>query len=540
VAQIIQSADYTDRDLAALRLRFRTLIRSVFPAWTDFSQANFGNLLLDLYAWSADVLAFAQDAQAAEAFLPTAIQRRSLLKLAALVGYTPKGAGAASTGITFTATGLSNNCTIPAGTIIKTLSQESPIEFQTLSPLLLTPGSPSGTVTAENSKTVTESFASTGQSNFSITLGHTPYLDASLTLSTAQGSFTEVSSFVNSLASDRVFVVKVDDNDKATVIFGDGVVAGLPPTGTISATYKTGGGAVGNAAAFSIQSIEGTLLDSLGGLVNMACNNTDAAGGGTDRESADAIRQNAPASLTAPSVSVARTDFEVHARAVPGIDRALYITSNEDVAVPVNTGYLYLVAPGNTGPVYPDQLHIDRVRRQFQSDETPPFPMMASQALLVQAAPFIDVDVTATVFLKRNAVPATVGAAIRASLAALFATKTTAVDGTISNNALIDFGYYLRVQQSANALAPIGLLAASDIENAIRDTVGVREVGPNPADLTFVATRRVSGAGDVVTQVSGRQDIQVEHGSTGGPPACANFPRLGTVVLTDGDTLIAF
>lgn len=541
MASIQPSADYTDRDLASLRTRLRTLIKSVFSNWTDFSVANFGNVLADLLAWSGDIMGFTQDAQAAEGFIPTAVQRRSLLRLSALVGYKPVGAGAASTVETFTATGLTANCVIPAGTVVSTLSTTNPIEFQTLSPITLTVAAPSASVTVENSTTEAESFTASGQPNFSLPLGNTPYLDGSLSLTTAQGLFVEVASFVNSGPSDKVFTVKVDDNDRATVTFGDGVTAGLIPTGTISATYKTGGGAVGNASANSIQQISLPLADIHGALVQCEVNNVTPATGGTDREGTDSIRQNAPASLTAPAVSVARTDFEVHAKEIAGIDRALYITTNEDVLIPANTGNLYLVSPGVSGADYPDLNHIDQVRRQFTGDDSDviPFPMMATQVLGVFPAPFLDIDIVATVYLRKTAVPATASAAIRAALALFFATKIPGSDGTLAANPNIDFGYYLRINSSA--LAPVGVLAASDIENAIHDVDGVREIGPNPGDLTLTATRRVQGFSDYVTQVAGRQDILVEHGDpTSAYPASANFPRLGSVTLINGDTLSPF
>ena len=524
----------------------------MFPTWTDFQVSNFGNILADLFAFSSDIQGFYLDANAAEAFLPTAVQRRSLLKLAALVGYVPVGASAATTLETFVATGLTANCIIPAGTKISTLSASSPIEFQTLSSLTLTVGAPSNSVEVENSISQSESFTSTGQPSQTIQLGQTPYLDKSLTIA-AQVGFTEVASFVNSGPSDAVFVVKVDDNDQATVFFGDGVTAGLIPTGTLTASYKSGGGAAGNAAANSIQQIEAPLFDIHGALVQCTCTNSAAATGGADRESADAIRQNAPASLTAPAVSVARTDFEIHAKQVAGVDRALYITANEDTSVPLNTGYLYLVAPGangpgGSGPDIPSVITKDAVRRQFQTDDASgaPYPMMATQTLVVFEAPFIDIDVTATVFLKKNNLAATVRAAIIANVVALFNTKTIADDGTISDNELIDFAYYLR-NQSLSA-TPVGLLAASDVENAIRDTPGVREVGPGPADLTLAATERVWNPDPSVLayvvnayQAAARQDILVEFYRTGtlARPASAHFPRLNSITLLNGDTLAA-
>ena len=64
-------------------------------------------------------------------------------------------------------------------------------------------------------------------------------------MTTATGAFTEVDSFLDSGPNDRHFLVRVDQNDRATLRFGDGR-NGLPPSGTVTVRYKTGGGTSGN------------------------------------------------------------------------------------------------------------------------------------------------------------------------------------------------------------------------------------------------------------------------------------------------------
>jgi hypothetical protein len=538
MATIQPSADYSDRDLASIRPRFASLIRSVLPSWTDSQIANFGNILKDLYAWSADIQSFALDGQAAEAFLPTATQRASLLKLAAITGYKPAGAAAASTVETFTGVGLSANVPIPAGTTITNLDPDHPIEFQTLSPLTLTPAAPTAQVAVSHSKLVTETFPAMGAPDFTIQLTETPYLPGTLSLSTSvQGQFAEEigNSFVTSGPSDQTYVAKVDDNDRATVVFGDGV-AGAIPLGIITASYRIGGGFRGNVAAHSLQALATPLLDIHGAAANVTVDNVNAATGGADREGTESIRRGIPTRVTTRGMSIARKDYEVHAREIPGVDRILALTSNEDWDVPLNTVQLYGVFAG--APNFPA---LDAIRRQFVSSDTPPWPCPASTEVGVYVAPLVDIDVTCTVYLRPRAVPTIVDAEIRSALQALFALKVTNPDGSSGDNPLIDFAYYLRVQ--SNALSPVGLFAASDIENAIRDVPGIREVGPPPQHLQIGATRWVW---DYVTAhafvsswsiAPARQDINLEHlTGVSGPPAAANFPRLGTVTLVNGDT----
>jgi hypothetical protein len=74
VALLPEPVDYTAKDFDALRSRLIALLQSVFPDWTDFDVASFGNVLLEMYAFVGDVLTFYQDSQARESRLVTATQ----------------------------------------------------------------------------------------------------------------------------------------------------------------------------------------------------------------------------------------------------------------------------------------------------------------------------------------------------------------------------------------------------------------------------------------------------------------------------------
>ena len=90
------TVDYTDKDFDALRARLIALVRSVFPDWTDFEVAGFGNVLIELYAFVGDVLTFYQDNLARESRLVTATQRKNVMALAQMLGYRLQGARAAT------------------------------------------------------------------------------------------------------------------------------------------------------------------------------------------------------------------------------------------------------------------------------------------------------------------------------------------------------------------------------------------------------------------------------------------------------------
>ena len=71
------------------------------PEWTDYeSEADFGNVLLELFAHMGDILSYYQDRVANESFLGTAQERRSIIQHLRLIGYTLSTAAPASATLT--------------------------------------------------------------------------------------------------------------------------------------------------------------------------------------------------------------------------------------------------------------------------------------------------------------------------------------------------------------------------------------------------------------------------------------------------------
>src|SRR5262245_7466431 len=80
--------DYTNRDYASLLASLLDLADLKLPEWTDRSENDLGRLLIELFAYVGDELLYYQDRVANEAFLATAVERRSIIDLMALIGYT--------------------------------------------------------------------------------------------------------------------------------------------------------------------------------------------------------------------------------------------------------------------------------------------------------------------------------------------------------------------------------------------------------------------------------------------------------------------
>src|SRR5499426_2183529 len=82
-----QVIDYLARDYDSFRQALIDLIPAKLPEWTDRSEADFGAVLIELFAYMADILSYYQDRLANEAFLTTAQERRSVVNHLRLIGY---------------------------------------------------------------------------------------------------------------------------------------------------------------------------------------------------------------------------------------------------------------------------------------------------------------------------------------------------------------------------------------------------------------------------------------------------------------------
>ena len=129
----------------------------------------------------------------------------------------------------------------------------------------------------------------------------------------------ETEHFLDSGASDRVFVTRMDDKQKVTVQFGNGIEGARTPTGqmNIRAVYRKEIGVAGMVAAGQLSQP----LERPQGLKSST--NPDAATGGADPDTAEDARISAPLHVLTLDRVVSLEDFLNFARAFAGIAKVL-------------------------------------------------------------------------------------------------------------------------------------------------------------------------------------------------------------------------
>lgn len=116
----------------------------------------------------------------------------------------------------------------------------------------------------------------------------------------------------------RAYLVRIDDDANATVVFGDGKSGARLPTGAenVTATYRSGIGSGGEVGAGTI-----TLLKTRPYGIRSVINPL-AASGADDPETLADARTNAPLTVLTLDRIVSLQDYEDYARAYPGIGKA--------------------------------------------------------------------------------------------------------------------------------------------------------------------------------------------------------------------------
>jgi hypothetical protein len=430
--------DYTGRDYTQVLRALREEAPRKLPEWKDFgNEADFGNVMLELFAYITDILSYYQDRVANESFLSTAVTRRSVIEHLRLIGYRMRTAAPAAATLTITlppGTAAPHPAiTLERGAAFATKSrQDAPsvrFEYARASAweLDFTPGpAASGSpliaeIPVEEGRLIVSDVVGLSEEapdqRYPLThrglilkpTGPQDHAGPDVVVTTArEGQTDQRWSYRDSLAfseSDSLhFTIDIDENDQAAVVFGDGWFGAIPPRGaTVKVTYRVGGGTTGNVPADAIVSIvEAPALAKLGAKVT----NRTAATGGADRESIEHAVAQAPAVFRSQGRAVTTDDYEALARSFDGVGKV------RASATGWNRVTLF-VAPAGGGNVT-DSLELGLKR--FLEDKR-----MLTQIVEVEDVDPVPVFVTAKVGIESYFLPEDVIAAIERAAGELLA-----------------------------------------------------------------------------------------------------------------------
>jgi hypothetical protein len=431
-----QVIDYLARDYNSFRQALIDLIPAKLPEWTDRSEADFGVVLIELFAYMGDILSYYQDRLANEAFLATAQERRSVVNHLRLIGYEMAAAAPASARLSLIVkNNFNKEIEVRKGdqfatasgkgrkSVIFEYTDEKPLVIDFANIATQPAKKPDGTdlpgfkeafsiIPVREGRSILNEVigVSDGAPNQRYRLAQPRLLADSLEIRVetptptppwrrrknlifSRRAFTPEqlfalemqerigSTLAFSRSSDRDYMTETDENDFTTVIFGDGQYGMIPEIGArILASYRAGGGQIGNVGAGQITVIANAPQLQLAGAKVV---NRVAASGGAERESIEQAVRFAPTVFSSMQRAVTAADYVALARLFPGVSKA------RAEATAWNTVTLFIAPTGN-GDLPSDILKRDLLA--YFEDKR-----MLTSLIEIADPDYVRVDVTADV-----------------------------------------------------------------------------------------------------------------------------------------------
>jgi len=285
--------------------------------FNDFVTSGTGQMLIDMVAWASETLSFYIDRQATESYLSTARTRKGVVRLARQLGYKVSGAVSASVDLNVNLGAVQTVIiTLPTGFQWK---GPNDLVFETIEdvsfPIGEGPTSPPRSVGVRQGTTRVEIFTSTGARSqiYRLSPGGGSTVAAGSVSCRVNGADWVENDIITFDATDQ-YEVGIGD-DPPTIRFGNGVAGNIP---LVSAEIRVEYFATAGAAGL-VQS--GTITEPVSPLVvgttviPLIVNNPLPTSGGSDQESLDRVKANAPRVFRAHTVAITRDDYESLAQA---------------------------------------------------------------------------------------------------------------------------------------------------------------------------------------------------------------------------------
>lgn len=299
----------------------KTNFKSYLQAQDQFRDYNFEgsglNVLLDLLAYNTYYNSFYLNMVAAEAFLPTAQKRNSVVNLAKSLNYTPRSVTSASISgtATLTVTGSPTSVTIPAYTSFTGSVDGVTYNFLNTSSVTITPtdGVYTSAMTLKEGRYINRRYTvNLNDADQRFLIPNKNIDTTTLTVSVLNSStdstvvpFSKVDSLVEVASTTRVYYLEEVEDGQYEIKFGDGVFGVALDAGNIVVLeYLVSNGASAN----DIQTL--TYADAISGVISISFVSADPATGGADRESVNQIKFNAPKAYEAQNRVVTADDYK--------------------------------------------------------------------------------------------------------------------------------------------------------------------------------------------------------------------------------------
>ena len=353
----ITKLNITDLDFDSIKNN----LRDYFGSQTEFSDHDFEgsaiSVMLDILAYNTYYNSYYVNMLASESFLDSAQLRDSVVSRASMLGYTPQSVTGAKANVAITITPGDSpaSITIDKDTQFTSSVNGTSYTFCTANSTTITPVdgvyTATGVTLAQGIPLTFRYTANTANTEQKFLLPNANTDTDSLTV-TIQESATDTNTSVYSKATDittvnstsNVYFLSEHTAGQYKVEFGDGVLGRKPITGNIvllKALVSEGDDCNG-ANTFSA-------AGTVGGYSTVSVAVSNAASGGSDKESLESIKFNAPKTYETQNRAVTTDDYKKIVEAeVSGLDSVSVLGGQEHSTPTYGTVFISAKPPGAT------------------------------------------------------------------------------------------------------------------------------------------------------------------------------------------------
>lgn len=409
---------YTNYDYDLLVTELINRLKAT-DAWKDTYESSTGMMIIEFYAYIGEMLLYYLERRAEECYLATAQNKSSVINLVKLIRYEPKRKVSAVGSLQITLAEPSSEIVyIPKYTECQTANGVSYVINRDVSIV-----SPNLSVVAEGIQgiKVDAAFTGDGSTNQSYAISDTSIENTNYTVLINGEEWTEVTTFISSVGTDKHFRVEYELDDTVSLHFGDNVRGKTPENGhAIIFRYIRSAGLSGNVYQTDmITTLVDAIYDATSIEVEATVTNTTTFTTGDDAEGIEEIRSEAPQVFATGDRAVTRADFSAILLNYPSVATANAWGENEE-----NPPNYDMFNTAKLCILLEDWQHPTDSFKTILSSYLYALSMLTIKYEYVQAT-ILDVIPTIDVLVNNNYSLSQVQAAIEAELAAQFTLGTT-------------------------------------------------------------------------------------------------------------------
>ena len=332
----------SDLDFDAIKLNLRSFLQDQ-PEFSDYNFEGSGfAVLLDTLAYNTHYLGFNANMLANEMYLDSADIRKNIVSLAKMLGYTPTSAKSPVANVDILLNNASGaTVSMAKGTAFTSKVNDVNYQFVTYEDIIMTP---QDGVYRFSNVNIYEGTLATYRYTVDSTDVDQKFIipnvnaDTSTLKVTIQNSNSDTTQTTYTLASglkgltntSKAYFLQETDTGRFEVYFGDDVIGSKLSDGNIVILqYVVSNREEANgASSFS-------LSGNIGGFTNATITTNSNAQGGSDPETKESIRFNAPLQYTAQDRAVTTTDYETLVKSIYPNVQSISAWGGEDDETPV-------------------------------------------------------------------------------------------------------------------------------------------------------------------------------------------------------------